>query len=59
MPFYDYTGELTSPDYPGFYDSDVDCYWKVTVPAALIRLYFDDFETLLDRDYLTVSKGLL
>ena len=54
-PLYSYTGELTSPDYPGFYDSDIDCYWKITVPAVLIIVNFTNFNTLPDRDYLTVS----
>lgn len=38
-------GYLSSPNYPGKYFMDVECFWKITVPRwQTIRLTLLDFE---------------
>ena len=49
------TGELGSPGYPNDYYSNLNCYWRITVPNGLVLLRFRNFETESCCDYLEVS----
>ena len=56
----EWSGELTSPGYPGSYPNNLDCSWTIHVPgAAQIILKFTDFQLEDDDckyDYLTVGS---
>lgn len=36
-------GKVTSPDYPAYYPSLLDCFWRIKAPAGFtLRIRFDD-----------------
>ena len=49
---------LTSPNYPQYYEYDMDCRWTVTAPVgSIIRLNFRDFYTYNYFDALSIYEG--
>ena len=52
------TGQLTSPNYPSYYDNNIDCVWRIAVPSGLIGLNFSSFYTYSSSDYLQVRRPL-
>ena len=49
-----YSGTLTSQNYPNSYESNTNCYWKITAPSGFIEFHFTNFD-IRSPDYLTVS----
>ena len=57
--YHSTNGELRSPNYPSNYDSNLDCYWTITVPYGRVRLNILDLVTeMCDIDFLKVSQPL-
>ncbi|XP_077864846.1 cubilin-like [Saccoglossus kowalevskii] len=51
--------DVYSLNYPGDYDNDLECLWKVeTVPGRRIEIEFVDFETEYCHDWLDIGNGL-
>lgn len=56
------SGEITSPNYPGFYQSNRDCTWKIVVPpGSHIQLTFQEIDIEDGKkctfDYVEVFAG--
>ncbi|XP_059150290.1 cubilin-like [Physella acuta] len=53
-------GELTSPNYPGYYYSMANCTWKITVSQGmLISLRFKQFNLGLDDPHCTRDRVVI
>ena len=56
-------GMVTSPNYPSFHPLDIECIYKITVPAGnKVQLYFRDFNieahSRCAYDYLELRDGI-
>ncbi|XP_046565047.1 low-density lipoprotein receptor-related protein 12-like [Haliotis rubra] len=51
------SGVFSSPNYPGFYPSNVDCYYTIDAGPKLIRLIFLDFAVEIGYDFAKVYDG--
>ncbi|XP_078584717.1 uncharacterized protein LOC144866897 [Branchiostoma floridae x Branchiostoma japonicum] len=51
-------GTVTSPNYPGNYNTYETCEWTITVPeGSVVLLTIDSFHLEEDYDYLTIYDG--
>ena len=56
------SGVITSPNYPGNYDSNQRCVWRITVPSGMgVRLSFTSFNlestSSCNYDYVEIRNG--
>ncbi|XP_041483649.1 uncharacterized protein LOC121430448 [Lytechinus variegatus] len=50
---------LSSPKYPGLYDTNTDIIWRVIAPSgSKVVISFIDFHTKQGSDFLTIYEGL-
>nr|XP_054772813.1 bone morphogenetic protein 1-like [Lytechinus pictus] len=50
---------LSSPKYPGLYDTKTDIIWRVIAPSgSMVVISFIDFHTKLGSDFLTIYEGI-
>ena len=55
------SGEISSPNFPGPYDNQLDCQWLIVVDPALgvhLELFSLDLEGICTHDSLQVGEGL-
>ncbi|XP_067657142.1 low-density lipoprotein receptor-related protein 12-like [Haliotis asinina] len=52
-----FSGVFTSPNYPGIYPANVDCYYTIDAGSKLIRLIFLDFAVEIGYDFVKVYNG--
>ena len=55
------SGEISSPNFPGPYDNQLDCQWLIVVDPALgvhLELFTLDLEGICTHDSLQVGEGL-
>lgn len=51
-------GHFESPDFPGKYPDNTDCFWIVTIkPGQELRIHFDSFQTEHGFDSLKIEVG--
>nr|XP_002737503.1 PREDICTED: cubilin-like [Saccoglossus kowalevskii] len=57
--FYGSEGVFSSPNFPGFYPSNQDCYYTITasVASAVIQIEFLQFATEENYDYVSIYDG--
>ena len=58
MTLADASGLFASPNHPGNYDSNTDCYWLIAVDAAsVVNLTFTTFQVESRYDVVSVYDG--
>ena len=56
VELYAFSGQLSSVNYPDYYDNNVDCYWRITIPSGIIELQFSMIYLDYYSDFLAVRN---